>query len=193
MRGMATGDVFLFESRAIKPLLTHTAAILVTAGLTAGIVTHPAKPVQVQWEVHFSPNGGCTQALVDEINKAQKEILVQAYSFTSKPIADALIAAHARGVVVEIIVDKSQPLAKGEQSQQCFDAGILVWIDKKHAIAHNKVLIFDGAIVATGSFNLTESAELWNAENSIIIHDVVLAKRYVDNWGIHRDHSEAWK
>ena len=44
--------------------------------------------------VYFSPNGGCTDAILSEINQAKTEILLQAYSFTSKPIAQALIRAQ---------------------------------------------------------------------------------------------------
>jgi phosphatidylserine/phosphatidylglycerophosphate/cardiolipin synthase-like enzyme len=45
-------------------------------------------------QVYFSPNGGCTEAIVKEITNAKSEILVQAYSFTSTPIAKALVDAH---------------------------------------------------------------------------------------------------
>lgn len=58
-------------------------------------------------QIYFSPNGGCTEAIVKEIGKAKQEILVQAYSFTSKDIAKALVDAHKRGVKTEIILDKS--------------------------------------------------------------------------------------
>ena len=53
---------------------------------------HPARIA-----VYFSPNGGATNAVIREVNAAQQQILVQAYSFTSTPIAKALIAAHKRG------------------------------------------------------------------------------------------------
>src|SRR6266478_2676672 len=58
--------------------------------------------------VYHSPKGGCTDAVVKEVHKARKEVLVQAYSFTSKPIAEALIEAKKRGVHVEIVLDRSQ-------------------------------------------------------------------------------------
>jgi phosphatidylserine/phosphatidylglycerophosphate/cardiolipin synthase-like enzyme len=58
-------------------------------------------------QVYFSPNGGATDAIVKEIGKAKSEILVQAYSFTSRDIAKALVDAHKRGVHTEIILDKS--------------------------------------------------------------------------------------
>lgn len=61
-----------------------------------------------KWEVYFSPHGGCTDTVIKELNKAKSTILVQAYSFTSAPIAKALLNAHKRGVKVEVILDKSQ-------------------------------------------------------------------------------------
>src|SRR5664280_1574881 len=63
-------------------------------------------------QVYFSPDGGCTEAIVNEISHAKSEIYVQAYSFTSVPIAKALVDAHKRGIKVEVILDKSQ---KGER------------------------------------------------------------------------------
>jgi phosphatidylserine/phosphatidylglycerophosphate/cardiolipin synthase-like enzyme len=56
----------------------------------------------------FSPNGGCTEVIVDQLNEAKRQVLVQAYSFTSAPIAKALVDAHKRGVDVQVILDKSQ-------------------------------------------------------------------------------------
>ena len=39
------------------------------------------------------------------------------------------------------------------------NAGIPVWVDTKVAIAHNKVMVIDGATVITGSFNFTAAAQ----------------------------------
>ena len=58
--------------------------------------------------VYFSPKGGCTEAVVRELDGAKASIRVQAYSFTSAPIAKALVDAHRRGVDVAVILDKSQ-------------------------------------------------------------------------------------
>jgi phosphatidylserine/phosphatidylglycerophosphate/cardiolipin synthase-like enzyme len=59
-------------------------------------------------QIYFSPKGGCTQAIIHQIDNAKSEILIQAYSFTSAPIAKALLNAHKQGVKVEVILDKSQ-------------------------------------------------------------------------------------
>jgi len=143
-------------------------------------------------EIHFSPNGGCTEAIVDEIHAAKASILVQAYSFTSAPIAEAIVAAHKRGVQVEVILDKSQRTEKYSSADFVQHAGIPVRIDSHHAIAHNKVMILDGRVVITGSFNFTKNAEENNAENLLIIRDARIAEKYAANWHAHAGHSEPY-
>ena len=63
------------------------------------------------------------------------------------------------------------------------------FIDSEHAIAHNKVMVIDGATVITGSFNFTAAAEHHNAENLLVIRDAELAAKYESNWTLHRQHS----
>ena len=69
---------------------------------------HASPLVNPPVQVYFSPNGGCTDAIIKQIDNAKSEILVQAYSFTSNTIVKALLEAHKRGVKVEAILDKSQ-------------------------------------------------------------------------------------
>ncbi len=140
-------------------------------------------------QVFFSPNGGCTEAIIKEIGKAKQEILVQAYSFTSAPIAKALLDANRRGVKVFALLDKSQRGEKYTSATFLANARIPTYIDDAHAIAHNKVMVIDRGTVITGSFNFTKAAEEKNAENLIIIQSKELAKLYVDNWEKHRPHS----
>jgi phosphatidylserine/phosphatidylglycerophosphate/cardiolipin synthase-like enzyme len=144
--------------------------------------------------VLFSPKGGCTDAVVKAIGAAQKQILVQAYSFTSAPIADALKKAHERGVTVYVLLDKSNVTGKYSGATFLFNAGVPVGIDDRHAIAHNKIILIDadtpGATVLTGSFNFTKAAEESNAENLLILKECPeLATSYVANWKAHADHS----
>ena len=140
-------------------------------------------------EVYFSPNDGATDAIVREITRARTEILVQAYSFTSAPIAGALLKAHKRGVKVQAILDKSQKTQKYSSASFLTNSGIPTYIDDKHAIAHNKIIIIDRTVVITGSFNFTKAAEERNAENLLIIRSKELAKPYIENWHRHREHS----
>lgn len=141
-------------------------------------------------QVYFSPNGGTTQAIIKEINDARSEILVQAYSFTSSPIAKALVDANKRGVKVETILDKSQRKETYTEATFLSNMKIPTYIDSKHAIAHNKIIIIDKTTVITGSFNFTKAAEQNNAENLLVIKSKDLAKAYIANWEQHREHSE---
>ena len=144
-------------------------------------------------QVYFSPNGGCTDAIVREIGKAKKEILVQAYSFTSKDIAKALVDAHKRGIKTEIILDKSNRSAKYSSGDFTAHMGIPTYIDSAHTIAHNKIMVIDKETVITGSFNFTKAAEEHNAENLLILKSTDLAKQYIANWNKHKGHSEAYE
>jgi phosphatidylserine/phosphatidylglycerophosphate/cardiolipin synthase-like enzyme len=143
-------------------------------------------------KVYFSPKGGCSEAIVEQIDNAKAEILIQAYSFTSAPIAKALLNAHKRGVKVETILDKSQRKARYTSATFMANSGIPTYIDSKHAIAHNKIIIIDRETVITGSFNFTKAAEEKNAENILIITSKDLAKIYIENWKNHFEHTEKY-
>ena len=151
-------------------------------------VEKPAPTIQV----YFSPAGGCTEAVVEALGRAKKTVFVQAYSFTSAPIAKALVDAHKRGVQVRVILDKSQRTEKYSSADFVAHAGIPCFIDAKHAIAHNKIMVIDEAEVITGSFNFTKAAEERNAENLLIIKDKTIAEQYTRNWHEHEKHAEVY-
>ena len=144
-------------------------------------------------QVRFSPKGNCTQLIRGAIAKAQKTILVQAYVFTSLPIANALIAAHQRGVEVRILVDRSQLTGKYTQVRHIAGNGIAVAVDQVQGIAHNKVMIIDDDYVLTGSFNWTRAAETINAENLLLIRDTTTNGIYKAAWHRRAEHAQVLK
>jgi len=158
--------IYFFIAMLIFPLLGHSELFEQKASYT----------------VCFTPGGNCTNKIVQEINAAVNSVYVQSYSFTSRPIAKALTIAKQRGIHVEIIFDKSVPKQKFNSAAYFAKHGITVWIDKRPAIAHNKVMIIDQTRVITGSFNFTRAAQERNAENLLIIDDTNLAKKYLQNW-----------
>lgn len=141
--------------------------------------------------VYFSPNGGCTEAICTEIRNAKIAILVQAYSFTSKEIVADLVAARARGTRVAVIIDRAASSDKYCLANDLLAGGCEVFIDGRHAIAHNKVMVIDSTVVLTGSFNFTAAAEKRNAENVLVIRNAGLAASYEANWARHQEHSPA--
>ena len=143
-------------------------------------------------QVYFSPQGGCTEAIVSVINGAKTEVLVQAYSLTSAPIARALVHAHKRKIKVAVILDKSQRKNHYRSTTLMANAGIPIFIDDEHSIAHNKVMIIDKETVITGSFHFNRAAEETHDENLLIIRNRDLAKIYMENLEKHKSHSEGY-
>jgi phosphatidylserine/phosphatidylglycerophosphate/cardiolipin synthase-like enzyme len=144
----------LFESRKLRCYnwtKIRVAWLAILSILLASLAT--AQQPSPTWDVYFSPRGGATFAIRQALDNAKSSVLVQAYSFTSAPIAEALVKAHRRGVKVQVLLDKSQRTEKYSSADFLANAGITTKIDAAHAIAHNKVMIIDKEIVITGSFS----------------------------------------
>jgi phosphatidylserine/phosphatidylglycerophosphate/cardiolipin synthase-like enzyme len=149
---------------------------------------HLATPPSVN--VHFSPKGGCTEAVVRELQAARHEVLVLAYSFTSNAIARALVDAKLRGVHVDIVLDHSNEKEEHTDLHFFLEQGLVPVIDARHAIAHNKVMIIDSRTILTGSFNFTNQAENENAENLLIIKGhPELVSSYRKDFSGHKGHA----
>src|SRR5262249_16998791 len=144
------------------------------------------------WHVYFSPNHGATAAVVEALESARTTVRVQAYSFTSAPIARALAEARGRGVDVQVILDRKETGSKYSSADFLAHAGIATLIDGVHAIAHNKVMIIDGETAITGSFNFTTAAERETAERLLVVRDHALAARYAQNWRPHAERSRPY-
>jgi phosphatidylserine/phosphatidylglycerophosphate/cardiolipin synthase-like enzyme len=142
--------------------------------------------------VCFTPGDHCTDLIVKALREAKSSMLVQAYSFTSAPIAKALVDAHKRGVRVDVILDKSNCTDKYSGADFLANQGVPTKIDAPHTIAHNKIIIIDGETGITGSFNFTKAAQEKNAENLLIIRDQALATQYIQNWQAHAQHSQPY-
>ncbi len=143
-------------------------------------------------EVFFPPWDDAQQQLLNVLDEACAEVRVQAFLLTSREIAARLLAAHRRGVDVQVLADARQHaehpaslLAKLAQ------AGIPVWLESRYRNAHNKVIVVDAnspaPVVVTGSYNFTWGAQHLNAENLLILRgQPALAERYAANWVRHR-------
>lgn len=145
---------------------------------------------QPTYAVHFSPKGGCGKAIIQELESAQSQILVMAFSFTYDPIVTALMNAHDRGVDVQLLFDGSNESEQRSDMPRCIEKGMKVLVDSEHSIAHSKIMVIDQKTIVTGSFNFTRQAEDANGENVLIIkHDKVLAEKYLQNFENHKVHA----
>jgi hypothetical protein len=76
----------------ILAILVAGVLLIVCAGAPMAVdqpapQTTPATQPAPQIAVYFSPRGGCTDAIVKELDAAKESVLVQAYEFTSAPTA----------------------------------------------------------------------------------------------------------
>jgi phosphatidylserine/phosphatidylglycerophosphate/cardiolipin synthase-like enzyme len=140
-----------------------------------------------QINVYFSPNGGCERAVIDQVAKARSQILVAIYTFTDTEIANALVSAKNNGVRIQILMDKGQASGSYSKGDLLASNGIQIRYSTGAGLMHNKFAIIDTAVVVTGSFNWTISAEEKNAENLLVIKSPELAKEYLKEfvtlWG----------
>jgi phosphatidylserine/phosphatidylglycerophosphate/cardiolipin synthase-like enzyme len=150
-------------------------------------------------QVVFTPGDDAAGLIVQALDGAKKQVLVQSYSFTSRPIAQALIAAKLRGVDVQLIADREQA-SRMERNRvaEIAGGGVPTFLDGEHQSAHNKVMVIDNgtanATVITGSYNFTNAAQFKNAENLLIIRgNKVLTDAYARNWQRHRPHSFSFR
>lgn len=173
--------------------------LAVLAGLTfpligpaAAFEPRPGADAAPAVEVLFAPHDDIEAAILRMLGGAKRTIHVQAYLFTSRSLAAALIEAKARGVSVEVLADRDQTV-RGENGQipQLVAAGIPVALEVRYAAAHNKIMLIDaaetGGAVITGSYNFTWSARSRNAENVVILRgNPSVLRAYLENWRRHR-------
>jgi phosphatidylserine/phosphatidylglycerophosphate/cardiolipin synthase-like enzyme len=146
----------------------------------------------------FTPGDNIAAMIVERIRAAQSNIRMQAYLFTDRRIANALVGALKRGVRVDIVADGTQQEGGGAPHLAALKrAGAHVFLTETAGAAHNKVLIIDAdrprSSVITGSYNYTVAANARNAENVVIISgSPAIARRFVDNFDYHRSLARAW-
>jgi phosphatidylserine/phosphatidylglycerophosphate/cardiolipin synthase-like enzyme len=178
----------------IKPFLTAACCALLATAAPAQTTAPIAAAGTVQYA--FAPNQHADSMIIAAIDEARAQVLVQAYSFTHRRIADALLRAHRRGVEVTVIVDTEQAQGEPGVLHELARGGVPLRYDSRHAAAHNKIMLIDAAdehcAVITGSFNFTYAAQQRNAENALILRgNPSLCTAYYDNWRRHYTHASA--
>lgn len=140
-------------------------------------------------ETCFTPCEDCEARIVARIAAARVNVRLQAYSFSSAPIAAALVAARGRGVDVRAVLDRTDEKLHGSKLTELAAAGIPVWVDSNEPIAHLKLLVIDERFVEFGSYNYSAQAKR-NSEVAAFVDDTALAAKFLANWEVHRAHSE---
>jgi phosphatidylserine/phosphatidylglycerophosphate/cardiolipin synthase-like enzyme len=127
-------------------------------------------------EIGRSDTANIDRAVESFISGARSTLDCAFFELESARVADALIAAHRRGVRVRM-VGESDHRANAE-AMRVAAAGIPVIWDERSALMHNKFLVADGEAVWTGSYNVTDNCSFRNNNNAVVIRSRELAENY---------------
>jgi phosphatidylserine/phosphatidylglycerophosphate/cardiolipin synthase-like enzyme len=121
-------------------------------------------------------HGGMDEVLAASLAGARQSIDIAAYEFNLMPVADALVAAHERGVAVRLVTDSDSTADAGVR--RLAGAGIPLSEDRRDPLMHNKFIVIDGAQVWTGSMNFTITDAYRNDNNVVWLVSPPLAANY---------------
>jgi len=134
-------------------------------------------------DVCFSPDGACSNVLIEEFELAQDSIHAAVYCFTNLTLAESLAEAHVRGVDVRIAIDPCDNF--GQEVQEFLEGQgvpIRVSANPGGGIMHDKFAVIDDKVVVTGSYNWTLSADTKNDENLVRLVNSEMAPLFEDEF-----------
>ena len=157
-------------------------------GQTVGKVEFYAGPVGVG-----APDD-LEEVIVKFIDKAEKRLEIAVQELESIPIAQAVIRARQRKVLVKLVIEqdylkavkaRKKPWDEGGEHEAnrrvhsaILRAKIDVKVDYNTSIFHQKFIVRDRSSLLTGSTNFTPTGTHSNLNHVIIIHDANVARIY---------------
>jgi phosphatidylserine/phosphatidylglycerophosphate/cardiolipin synthase-like enzyme len=132
----------------------------------------------------FAPFDDTAGAFLRFVAGAQHSIDTQIYGFHLPALTDTLIAKHAAGVRVSLILDHTQESGKAEGSEvaRLVAAGVplLIGTSPVHRqILHSKFTVVDGESVEHGSWNYSLSASQQSNDMHFVEGSVDYAAAYL--------------
>lgn len=129
-------------------------------------------------KVYFTPSEDARNAIAAELDNARTSIKACVFTISDNVLANALVAAHKRGVAVQIITDNDKSEDKGSDIEDMGHTGLSIKIDQTANHMHHKFAIIDGKTLITGSYNWTRSAYRYNHENVVISNEIELIRKF---------------
>ena len=140
-------------------------------------------------ELYFSPTDGVTGKIINTVNAADHDLFIATMLITRTEIANPVKSRYYQGVDTRVLVNTDG---------QCTDdvlailklLGFDFCEDGENGIMHHKYMIADAnhpgsdPMVLLGCHNWSYSAETKNDENTLIIHDPVLANIYFQEFDV---------
>lgn len=136
-------------------------------------------PVGVhQEQVAFSPGTECLGLILQQVQRAKETLDICVFTLSDDRIAEALLAAHRRGVRLRLLTDNDKAFDAGSDVDRLRRAGVPVAVDHSPAHMHHKFALVDGRWLLNGSYNWTRGACEHNEENLVLSNHPVLVQRF---------------
>ena len=134
-------------------------------------------------ETFFSPDDGVAEHVLEVLNDAEESIYFMAFSFTTDEFGEVIRMKAEDGLTVAGVMEAEQVKSNlGTEYDPFKQAGLDVYVDGNEGQMHHKVMIVDGKIVITGSYNFSRSAETRNDENLVIFHIEQIADFFLEEF-----------
>jgi phosphatidylserine/phosphatidylglycerophosphate/cardiolipin synthase-like enzyme len=159
--------------------------------LVAPQTPYPVVDIQgTRVEVLFSPDDIVVSRLSQLIAEAQQNISFLVYSFASEDLGTNIRAKATEGVMIGGVLefdpvnpDQVDPNPNLMEELNFFrEAGLNVLLDRNPEVLHHKIMVIDGKIVVIGSYDFTNRAEIENDENVLIIHNEMVAQKFMEEF-----------
>ena len=125
-------------------------------------------------ETNYDIKGSIAEALISLIDKARESIHICSFEMNLEEVADALIAAKKRGLEVVFITDDEHGIEADEEDglnlfSKMEEAGIEIHDDARSGLMHDKIWLFDKAVLWTGSCNITVNGVFRNNNDVVVL------------------------
>lgn len=141
-------------------------------------------------QILYAPLANLEVADEKLIGSARSTLNIAAYSLTDGAIIETLIATKHRGVVVPIVLDRSQLHANARFSGLFDD----IRVKRAGPIMHLKSYSVDGGALRTGSANLSHGGLLLQDNDFVASHDPEIVgafdQRFEEMWAVAEPLSE---
>jgi phosphatidylserine/phosphatidylglycerophosphate/cardiolipin synthase-like enzyme len=122
--------------------------------------------------VYFSPQDTTlTSAILPFLAKATKTLDIGMFYLTDKGVADAIVAARARGVKIRVIYDAVAGAHPASLHNYLRKHGIELRVENWGGKMHMKDAVADGRHVIMGSMNWSGSGDGDNDENTLVVRN----------------------
>lgn len=133
-----------------------------------------ATPLRTVSQAYFAPGDACLRKLRELCRSARRSLDICVFTISDDRLAQEILDCHARGVLVRVLTDNEKRFDEGSDVARLHHAGIAVRLDDTPFHMHHKFALFDGRVLANGSFNWTRSATDRNEENLVVTDDAKL-------------------